>query len=77
MFSRCLDKDNVNFKVSGTCFSVDKNHGESRGSSVMKSEEQNHAKSFNRCLFDPFLMLEVFAHDTNRTNVKLHKVSIF
>ena len=26
---------------------------------------------------DPFLMLEVFALDTNRTNVKLHKVSIF
>ena len=26
---------------------------------------------------DPFLMLEVFALDTNRTNIKLHKVSIF
>ena len=26
---------------------------------------------------DPFLMLEVLALDTNRTNIKLHKVSIF
>ena len=26
---------------------------------------------------DPFLTLEVFALDTNRTNIKLHKVSIF
>ena len=26
---------------------------------------------------DPFLVLEVFALDTNRTNIKLHKVSIF
>ena len=26
---------------------------------------------------DPFLMPEVLALDTNRTNVKLHKVSIF
>ena len=25
---------------------------------------------------DPVLMLEVFALDTNRTNIKLHKVSI-
>ena len=26
---------------------------------------------------DPFLILGVFALDTNRTNIKLHKVSIF
>ena len=26
---------------------------------------------------NPVLMLEVFALDTNRTNIKLHKVSIF
>ena len=26
---------------------------------------------------DPFLMLEVFALDRNRSNIKLHKVSIF
>ena len=38
MYSLALGhKHNVNFEVSSTCFHVDKNPRESRGSSVMKS----------------------------------------
>ena len=31
----------------------------------------------HKVFFDSFFMLEVLALDTNRTNIKLHKVSIF
>ena len=69
-------KHNVNFKVSSTCFNVDKKTlGKAGG---LQSLNPRNSKTMQSLLdVDPFLMLEVFVLDTNRTNIKLHKVSIF
>ena len=40
----------------------------------MKSEKQSHTNLLD---VDPFLVLEVFALGTNKTNMKLDKVSTF
>ena len=50
-----------------------------RGKQGVFSHEirETHNTMQNLLDVDPFLMPEVFALDTNRTNIKLHKVSIF
>ena len=70
-------KHNVNFEVSSTCFNVDKkNAGGKQG--VFSHEILETHKTMQSLLdVDSFLMLEVFALDTNITNIKLYKVSIF
>ena len=53
-----------------------KNPGEKQG--VFNHKIREIHKTMQSLLdVDPVLMLEVFARDTNRTNIKLHKVSIF
>ena len=64
---------NVNFKVSSTCFNVDKKPWGKVGGRVFSHEIRKTHKTMQSLLdVDPFLMLEVFALDTNRTNIKLH-----
>ena len=50
VFTGCLDEHNVNFKVSSTCFNVDKKPWEEvGGSSVMKPEKRTKPCESFRC----------------------------
>ena len=71
-----LDKHNVNFKGFSICFNVDEKPWGKTGALRLRNQRnsQNHASLLD---VDPLLMLEVFALDTNETNIKLDKVSVF